>query len=185
MNKVDERVIASIKKRESLCEPFIKLSLLLKTGGIEADGYLGMCGDRIADSLLIDGEDVRIDFINFPDIELTAAGVQMCREVLECYVSVNIIADAFEALMEEKEARMHINVISWTLRKMNLYELLRVFVKSDARIRRFVIEEAFQRSIFIRCCRKMRRAYYSAFVRMKYRNLISFSRKVAAVDNEQ
>ena len=48
MNKADEKVMASIKRREPLCEPFIKLSLILKTGGVKGDGYLGMCGDRLA-----------------------------------------------------------------------------------------------------------------------------------------
>ena len=47
MDKTDEKVMVSIRRREPLCEPFIKLSLILKTGGIEAEGYLGMCGDRI------------------------------------------------------------------------------------------------------------------------------------------
>lgn len=103
MDKTDEKVMVSIRRRELLCEPFIKLSLILKTGGIEAEGYLGMCGDRISDALLIDGEDVRIDFVNFPDMELTAAGVRICRDILGRYVSEEFIADAFEALTEEKQ----------------------------------------------------------------------------------
>jgi len=44
MDRADKKVMVSIKRRESLCEPFIRLSIILKAGGIEADGYLGMCG---------------------------------------------------------------------------------------------------------------------------------------------
>lgn len=180
MDKADEKVMISIRRREPLCEPFIKLSLILKTGGIEAEGYLGMCGNRISDALLIDGEDVRIDFMNFPDMELTAAGVRMCRKILGCYVSGDIIADALEALTEEKAERTHINIISQTLREMKLYGLARAFIESDAKIRRFVVAEVCQRSILIRCFRKMQGAYYSVLVRIKYRGLLSICGKVAA-----
>lgn len=183
MDKTDERVMVSIRRREPFCEPFLKLSLILKTGGVKADGYLGMCGDRISDELLIDGEDVRIDFMNFPDMELTAAGVGICRKILRCYVSEDIIADALEALAEEKAVRMNINIISQTLRKMNLYGLARTFIKSDARIRRFVMAEVFQRSILIGCFRKIRSVYYSIIVRIKYRRLLSICGKVAAANS--
>ena len=180
MDKTDEKVMVSIRRREPLCEPFIKLSLILKTGGIEAEGYLGMCGDRISDALLIDGEDVRIDFVNFPDMELTATGVRICRDILGCYVSEEIIANALEALTEEKTVRAHINIISQTLREMKLYGLIRAFINSNARIRQFVVAEVCQRSILIRCFRKMQRAYYSVLVRIKYRGLLSICGKVAA-----
>lgn len=180
MNKTDEKIIVSIKNREPLCEPFIKLSLILKTGGVEADGYLGMCGDRISDALLIDGEDVRIDFVNFPDIEMTAAGVRICHEILECYASEDIITDALEALCEEKATRTHINIISQTLKEMNLYGLIRVFIKSDTRIRRFVVTETCQRSILIKCFRGIRSVYYNIWVRIKYRKLLSICDRAAA-----
>ncbi len=180
MNKADEKVMVSIRSREPLCEPFIRLSMIFKTGGIESEGYLGMCGGRIADMELIDGEEVRIDFINFPDMELTATGVMICRKILECYVPSNIIADAHEALTAEKKINTHINIISQTLREMNLYGLTRAFIKSDARIRRFVIAEICQRSIFFRCFRKMQNTYYDIFVRIKYHGLLAICNNVVA-----
>ena len=67
---------------------------------------MGICGARISDALLIDGEDVRIDFVNFPDMELTAVGVLICRDILGCYVSEEIIADALEALTRSEERRV-------------------------------------------------------------------------------
>lgn len=180
MDKADKRVMKSIRSREPLCEPFIKLSMILKTGGIKADGYLGMCGDRISDALLIDGEDVRIDFVNFPDMELTAAGVRICRDILECYVSGDIVSDAYVALMEEKVVRVHVNTISQTLQEMKLRGLVSAFIKSDSRIRRFVVEEICQRSILIRCFRKIRGVYYGILVRVKYYELFSGVGRIAA-----
>lgn len=180
MDKADKRVMESIRSREPFWEPFIKLSMILKTGGIEAEGYLGMCGDRISDALLIDGEDVRIDFVNFPDMELTAAGVRMCRDILECYVSGDIVLDAYVALMEEKSVRVHVNTISQTLREMKLCGLASAFIKSDARIRRFVVTEICQRSILIRCFRKVRSAYYGVLVRLKYHGLLLAVGRIAA-----
>lgn len=180
MDRKDKKVMISIRRREPLCEPFIKLSLILKTGGIEAEGYLGMCGDRISDALLIDGEDVRIDFVNFPDIELTAAGVRICRDILGRYVSEEIIADALEALAEEKVERAHINIISQTLREMKLYGLARAFIESDKGIRRFIIAEICQRSILIGCFRKIRSVYYCILVRVKYHGLLSTVGRIVA-----
>lgn len=57
---------------------------------------------------------------------------------------------------------------------------VRAFIKSDARIRRFVVAEVCQRSILIGCFRKMQSAYYSVLVRIKYRGLLSICGKVAA-----
>lgn len=179
MDKADKRVMVSIKSREPLCEPFIKLSMILKTGGIEADGYLGMCGERISDALLIDGEDVRIDFVNFPDMELTAAGVRICRDILECYVSGDIISDAYVALMEEKAVRVHVNTISQTLREMKPQGLVSAFIKSDSRVRRFVVTEICQRSILIRCFGKIRSVYYGILVQVKYHGLLSAVGRIA------
>ncbi|MCI8564957.1 MAG: hypothetical protein HFI39_01340 [Lachnospiraceae bacterium] len=179
MDNVEEKVMTSIRSREPLCEPFLRLSKILEVGKLPA-GYLRLCSDRIADAELIDGEDVRIDFVNFPDMELTAAGVRTCRKILECYVSDDMIADAHEALTEEKAERAHINIISRTLREMNLYGLARALIKSDTRIRQFVIAEIFQRSVLIWCFRKIRNACYDILVRIKYHGLLSAVGRIAA-----
>lgn len=178
MDKADEKVIISIRSRAPLCEPFLKVSKILDMG--DTGNYLSLCNDRIAEAELIDGEDVRIDFVNFPDMELTAAGVRICQNILDSYVSEDIIADAQEALYGEKAVRTHINIISQTLRETNLYGLVRVYIKSDARIRRFVAEEICQRFIPVRCFRAIRNMYYGIFVRIKYRGLISVCGRIAA-----
>ena len=178
MDKTDEKVIASIRSRETLCEPFLKVSKILDMGG--TGNYISLCNDRNAEAELVDGEDVRMDFVNFPDMELTAAGVRICRNILDSYVSEDIIADAHEALCEEKVVRTHINIISQTLCEINIYGLVRAYIKSDARIRRFVAEEICQRFIPVRCFRAIRNMYYGIFVRIKYRGLISVCGRIAA-----
>lgn len=180
MDRTGKKIMESIRRRDPLGEPLIKLSSILKAGGVGAEGYLGMCGDRIADAELIDGEDVRIDFMNFPNMDLTAAGVRICREILKCYVSEDIVADAHEALRLEKSERSHINLISQTLRQMNLWGLARAFVELDARIRRFVAAEICQRFILVTCFRKMRSVYYNILVQVKYHGMLSNIGRIAA-----
>lgn len=158
-----------------------ELSRILREYGYDCRRGQQYCGaNRLAQSELIDGEDVRIDFVNFPDMELTAAGVRKCRKILQCYVAGDIIADAHEALVEEKDMRVYINTISQTLRKMTLCELIRTLANVDVRIRRFVAAEIYQRFILVGCFRKMRSAYYKILVRVKYHGLLSVAGKVSA-----
>jgi len=171
MDRTDEKIMASIRRRGPLEEPFLKASRILDAGGM--GNYLSLCNDRIADAELIDGEDVRIDFLGFPDMDLTAAGVRICRKVLECYVPGDIIEDAHEALCGEKSAREHVNIISQMLRTAAPRELFRTFIRSDARIRRFVAAEICQRLVPVRCYRRMRGACCNIFVRIKYHGLLS------------
>ena len=35
--------------------------------------------------------------------------MRICRDILECYVSGDIVSDAYVALMEEKVVRVHVN----------------------------------------------------------------------------
>lgn len=169
-----EKVFHAIKTREPLETPFLSLRLILKTGGIEAAGYLGMCSDRIAEADLIDGEDVRIDFINFPDLLLSADGVRECRNILENYVSNDIIADAFKALCHEESIRAEISILAAKLRELGAVNLIKLYVKcGDKQIRQFVAAEAYHRFFLSGILRKLRSLFYSGFVRVKYHRLFS------------
>ena len=63
---------------------------------------------------------------------------------------------------------------------MKLRGLVSAFIKSDSRIRRFVVEEICQRSTLIRCFRKIRGVYYGILVRVKYYELFSAVGRIAA-----
>lgn len=182
MEQTDERIFTAIKRREPLELPFLRISTILEVGDVGM--YLSLCNERVEEAELIDGEDVRIDFMNFPDLLLTADGVRICRDILECYVSDDIIADAFEALCWEEVSRAAIDNLAQILREMKLRELLRAYIKSDMRTRRFVIAEFFQRSALCKCMRKMHSMIRGAIVKVKYHDLISACRRIAADEVE-
>ncbi len=169
-----ERVMTAIKTRKPLEMPLLSLGLILKTGGIEANGYLGMCADRIAEADLIDEEDILIDFTNFPDLLLSADGVRECRNILENYVSKDIIVDAFEALCHEESIRAEISILAARLRELGAVNLIKLYAKcGDRQIRQFVVAEAYHRSFLSGIVRKLRSLFYSGFVRVKYHRLLS------------
>lgn len=169
-----EKVFHAIKTREPLEPPFLSLGLILKTGGIEAAGYLGMCSDRIAEAELIDGEDVRIDFINFPDLLLSADGVRTCRKILENYVSDNIITDAFETLCDEESIRAEINMMAGMLRELGGIGLIKMYARcKDKQIRKYIAAEAYHRSFLSGIVRQLRILFYDVLVRVKYHRLLS------------
>lgn len=169
-----EKVMIAIKTRKMLESPFLSLGVILKTGGIEGAGYLGMCSDQIAEAELIDGEDVRIDFINFPDLLLSADGVRECRDILGNYVSNDIVADVFAALCHEESVRAEISIFAARLRELEAINLIKLYVKcGDKQIRQFVAAEAYHRSFLSGILRKLRSLFYSGFVRVKYHRLLS------------
>ena len=184
MMKTDDKIMEAIKRRRPFEDPVLKLSTILETGDIGM--YLSLCADRINEAELIDGEDVRIDFMNFPDLLLTADGVWICRDILECYVSGDIVADAFEALCREEVERASVNDIALILREMKLNGLFRTCMKSDVRIRRLVIAEIFQRSIPCKCMRMMWSLLRQATVRVKHYDLIAVCKMATdAADSEK
>lgn len=177
MNKEDEKILIAIKRREPIEEPFLKLSKILDIG--KTGNYLSLCSDRIADAELIDGESVRIDFLNFHDLLLTAEGVRVCREILEGYVSDDILKDAYEALCEEAAVRESVNYIARLLREMKWSELFHTYKNSEERIRNLVVAEIRERLILFGCREKIHSLFYNVFVRVKYHRLISVCGKIA------
>lgn len=175
MEETNERIMAAIKRREPTEPPFLRISTILEVGDVGM--YLSLCADRIAEAELIDGEDVRIEFLNFPDLLLTADGVRICRNILECYVSSDIVADAFEALCREEVARATIDNVAQVIREMKMPELFRTYIKSDTQTQQLVIVEFCQRSSLCKCMRKMRSLFSDAIVRIKYHDLISICKK--------
>ncbi len=169
-----ERVMIAIKTRKPLETPLLSLGVILKTGGIDANGYLSMCADRIAEADLIDEEDILIDFVNFPDLLLSADGVKKCRDILENYVSRDIVADAFEALCHEESIRAEISILAARLRGLGTVNLVKLYAKCrDRQIRQFVAVEAYHRSFLLGIVRKLRSLFYSVFVHVKHHRILS------------
>ena len=97
--KSADRMIRAIRSRKDLEPKVISLKKLLASGGMEH--YLDLCSDRIADELMIDGEDTKMNFADFPDILFTESGLFDCRHILENYLSIDVLMDAWQQLLDE------------------------------------------------------------------------------------
>lgn len=176
--KTNEKIMTAIKRRESLCDPFLTVGKILEAGGM--GNWTALCCERVANAELIDGADVRINFLNMPDLEVTAEGMRMCREILECYVSRDILKDAHEILCLEESARYHINEVARILREMKWCDLLGVCVKGEPRERVYAREEVCQRLCFGEARETLRKWCCNIVVRVKFRKLLSYCRGIAA-----
>ena len=77
--KYKDKTLEAIRSRRGLEPVKISLKKLLASGGMEH--YLNLCSDRLADELMIDGEDTAFNFTDFPDILFTSDGFFDCRHI--------------------------------------------------------------------------------------------------------
>lgn len=181
-----DRVLEAIRNRADLETEKISVRKLLRQGGVE--GWTDMCCDRICDSVLLDGEDAVIGFVDFPDIELTSGGVLSCKEILLSYVSENLISDTFSLLCGYEELTRETNNYAAILRKMKLVDLWKTYRElgnrkygdEDMRIRKYILAEVWNRSVFARVKRWLWAVLIRICTRVKYHRLISSCDKVCA-----
>ncbi len=183
---VMERTLKAIRQREDLDKPTLSAQLILQTGGMGM--YSNMCCDRISDKGLIDGEEVQINFANFPDIILTADGIMRCKDILESYVQDNILADAFSLLCEVEQMDRKINNMAKLLRNMKCIDLVKTHIEMDnypddeatGRIRKYILTEIWNRSIFAIVKRKISKFVGDIYLKVKYRRLFQYMKQAAA-----
>ena len=95
------------------------------SGGMEH--YLDLCSDRLADELMIDGEDTKMNFADFPDILFTESGLFDCRHILKNYLSVDVLMDAWQLLLDKECINREVNSVAAAFRKMKLRKLLDMY----------------------------------------------------------
>ena len=181
-----ERTLTVIRQRENLDKPTLSVQTILKTGGMEM--YSNMCCDRISDEGLIDGEEVQIDFANFPDIKLTADGIMHCRDILESYVQDKVLTDAFSLLCEVEQMDAEINNMAKLMRNMKISDLLKTYKALDnypddeatGRIRKYISAEIWNRSILAVMKRKISKFVTDIYLKVKYRGLFQYMKQAAA-----
>ena len=123
--KSKDRMIRAIRSRKNLESPVISLKKLLASGGMEH--YLNLCSDRLASELMIDGEGTKMNFADFPDILFTESGLFDCRHILENYLSVDVLMDAWQLLLDEERINREVNSVAAAFRKMKLRKLLKMY----------------------------------------------------------
>lgn len=174
--KTNEKIMTAIKRRESLYDPFLTVGKILEAGGM--GNWTALCCERVANAELIDGTDVRINFLNMPDLEVTAEGLRKCREILECYASQDVLKDAHKLLCLEESARYHINEVARILREMGWRDLFNVLAKGDAREKVYAREELRQRLCLGAYREKVRRLFCDVIARVKYRHLLDVCKEL-------
>lgn len=164
MESVKERALTAIGHRRDLSQPTISVYNLLKVGKVEA--WAGLCCDRIADANLIDMEDIIIDLINPPGLCLTADGVRICRNILECYIDKEMLCNVFEWMRSEESINKNVNTAVQVLRNMNVPRLRKLYREADTlqlsesiNARELIREEMRQRSLLMWLIRKVRKEY--------------------------
>ena len=158
--KSEDRIITAIRSRKDLEPVKISLRKLLASGGMEH--YLNLCSDRLADELMIDGEDTAFNFADFPDILFTSDGFFDCRHILENYLPLDTLADTWQLLRE-------------TERKTNDYS------EQEAKqlICQWIAMELWSRTFFSDIWRKPKEVLLQIYVSWKYRGLFDIMRTVA------
>lgn len=180
-----ERTLKVIRQREDLDKPTLSVQLILKTGGMEM--YSNMCCDRISEEELIDGEDVQINFANFPDINLTADGILQCKEILESYVQDKVLSDAFSLVCEIEMMDREIHKMARIFRDMSYMELVKNYKEMDnypddntiKRIRKYISTEIWSRSIFMAIKRRITKFVSDIYLKIKYRGLFQYMKQAA------
>lgn len=188
--KEKDKLTESIRIRKDLDPVKISLRKLLASGGMEH--YLNLCSDRLADELMIDGEDTQINFTDFPDILFTSDGFFDCRHILENYLPFNALADAWQLLIEAERENREINRMAADFRKLKLQDLLKYYIKwwsqetkddSEREAKRLVCqwiaEELWGRSFFSVIWRKTKGALIRLYVNMRYKWLFDIVRTAA------
>ena len=188
--KSKDRIITAIRSRKDLEPVKISLRKLLASGGMEH--YLDLCSDRLADELMIDGEETAFNFADFPDILFTGDGFFDCRHILENYLPLDTLADTWQLLRETERKNREINRMAADFRKMKLLDLMKYYIKchsyktndySEQEAKQltcqWIATELWSRTFFSGIWRKSKEELLRIYVSWKYRGLFDIMRTVA------
>ena len=188
--KSKDRMITAIRSRKDLEPTLISLRKLLAKNGMEH--YLEWCSERIAESEMIDGEDTRINFADFPDILFTSDGFFDCRHILENYLSVDMLADAWQLLLDEERTNGEVNSLAADFRKMKLLDLMKYYIKwhshktnddseQEAKwlVCQWIVAELWSRSFFSGIWRKAKEVLTQIYAHVKYKQIFDIVRTAA------
>ena len=188
--KYKDKTLEAIRSRKDLEPVKISLRKLLASGGMEH--YLNLCSDRLADELMVDGEDTAFNFTDFPDILFTSDGFFNCRHILENSLPFDTLADAWQLLIQAERENSEINRMAADFRKMKLLDLMKYYIKwqshktkddSEQEAKQLVCQwiaaELWSRSFFSSIWRKSKEALLQLYVSWKYKGLFDIMRTAA------
>ena len=180
MSKAMEELLTAIRQRGDLEKPMVSVGSLLKQ--VDRENYLDMCCSRLADSDLLDGEDACIDFADFPNIRLSADGLQNCKSILECYISRDLLRRVYAIMCETERMNCGINNYAKMLRGMKALQLLKAHLGmkpgEDAAV--YIRAELWSRSIFAEIVRKVQYGCTKLYVHIKYHRIFRAAKNAVA-----
>lgn len=180
MSKAMEELLTAIWQRGDLEKPMVSVRSLLKQ--VDRENYLDMCCSRLADSELLDGEDACIDFADFPNIRLSADGLQNCKSILECYISRDLLKQVYTLMCRRERMNCSISNYAEILRRMTAFQLLKIHLGmkpgEDAAV--YIRAELWSRSIFAGIARKVQYGCTKLYVHIKYHRIFSAAKKAVA-----
>lgn len=180
MSKAMEELLTAIRQRGDLEKPMVSIRSILKQA--DRENYLDMCCSRLADSDLLDGEDASIDFADFPNIQLSADGLQNCKNILECYISRDLLTQVYGFMCRTERMNCAISNYAEILRRMTAFQLLKVHLGmkpgEDAAV--YIRAELWNRSIFAAIVGKMQYGCTKLYVHIKYHRIFRAARNAVA-----
>lgn len=180
MGRAMKEILTAIRQRGDLEKKMVSVRSILKQE--DRENYLDMCCSRLADSELLDGEDACIDFADFPNIRLSADGLQNCKSILECYISRDLLRRVYRLMCETESFNCRISNYAGVLRRMTTFQLLKAHFGmkpgEDAAV--YIRAELWHRSIFAEIVRKVECGCTCLYVKMKYHRIFSAAKKAVA-----
>ncbi len=180
MGRAMKEILTAIRQRGDLEKKMVSVRSILKQE--DRENYLDMCCSRLADSELLDGEDACIDFADFPNIRLSADGLQNCKSILECYISRDLLRRVYTIMCEIERMNCGINNYAEMLRGMTTFQLLKAHCGmkpgEDAAV--YIRAELWHRSIFAEIARKVKYGCAWLYVKIKYHHVFSIAKSIVA-----
>ncbi len=162
-------ILNAIRTREPLPHTLISLKKLIGCTDL-APGYLQMVSDALADNEMLDGEDIQINFCDFPDILMSPSGLLMAKPILKNYISNETLSAVYRLAQDEEKVRYAVSNVAEILKNMTWSQLLKAYATCEAEQRLFYRQEMIERFPVSVCIRKARSAAQEMRVRWKYRS---------------
>ena len=186
----DKELLKYIKNRTKAENKLASLESILKLSRMET--YFMICGNRIADAMLIDCENVQLNFLNLPDLLFDSKGILQCFDILNGYVDKDRLFEIYECARINDQITDDMNAFLDTLRGFKVGKLLKLWIRESMkphdeysnRISKMSRAELISRTPFNKARIWIKKRSMQLYVNIRYRNIFSALKKCAN-DNAQ
>lgn len=181
----DKELLKHIKNRTKAENKLASLESILKSSQMET--YFMVCGNRIADAMLIDGENVQLNFLNLPDLLFDSKGILQCFDILKGYVDKDKLSKIYECARTNDQLTENMNNFLDALRGFKIGELMKLWIMESVkthdeysnRISKMCRAELISRTPFNRVRIWIKERAIQFYVKVRYWNIFSVLKKCA------